>query len=326
MFLPVGPQRWTPPARCERNEETKGRPLRIPSIDRKRALLAALTGLMAVAADAPLSAAPPQDPALFLPGRGSRELLLAGATFSPDERSVYFTRYSAFTVEAVKTILVSHRSGDEWSDPVPVSFSGRWSDTTPFVSPDGRRLYFASNRPVKGETKEDFDIWFVERSGDGWSEPRHVGAINGPANETSPALTASGVLYFCSWREEGSLGLGDLWRAEPLAGGFGSPRNLGPTINGPSGEWGVTVSPDEQLIVFESSGRSEGLSGAGDLYMSQRVNGTWAPAVHLKAPVNSASSDLSPRISPDGRELYFASTRGGHLQMWRVPLPVSPER
>lgn len=292
----------------------------------KVTLLAVTAGLIAAGgAGSFASRAPQQSPSPFLPGKGSDKLLLAGATFSPDGRSVYFTRYSAFTVEAVKTILVSYRTGDDWSDPVPLPFSGRWSDTTPFVSPDGRRLYFASTRPVRGETKEDFDIWFVERSGGGWSDPRHAGAINSPANETSPALTASGVLYFCSWREEGGMGLGDLWRAEPVAGGFASPNNLGSTINGPSGEWGVTVSPDERLMVFESSGRPVGLSGAGDLYLSRRENEAWAPAVHLKAPINSVGSDLSPRLSPDGRELYFGSTRSGQLQMWRVAVPKNTE-
>lgn len=261
-------------------------------------------------------------PQLFVPGKASAGLLLAGAVFSADGQVAYFTKYSAFEVDAVKTIVTSRKSGDSWSEPAAVAFSGRWSDTTPFLAQNGARLYFASNRPVDGKPKDDFDLWFVEREGSDWGTPQHLDTVNGPANDASPALTRSGVLYFSSWREEGGLGLGDLWRAEPNGNGFKPPKNLGARINGPSGEWGVTVSPDEQTLVFESSGRPEGLSGAGDLYLSRMTADGWSAPVHLKPPVNSDKSDLAPRLSADGSELHFASTRSGHLQMWSIAFPA----
>jgi hypothetical protein len=263
---------------------------------------------------APQPFAPWSDPGLSL---------FAGATFSPDSQTVYFTRHSAFEVDAVKTILVSHRLREGWSKPEPAPFSGPWSDTTPFVSPDGTRLYFASNRPVEGRAKDDFDIWFVERANNGWGVPRHESAIASTVNETSPAVTARGVLYFCSWREEGGLGQGDLWRAEPLGDTHGAPRNLGSPVNGPTGEWGVTVSPDERLLVFESSGRVDGMSGSGDLYVSRNDGAGWSPPRHLDAPINTAASELSPRFSPDGRTLYFASNRRGRLEMWQVAFSIA---
>ncbi|WP_321538323.1 hypothetical protein [Flavobacterium piscinae] len=45
-----------------------------------------------------------------------------------------------------------------------VSFTGKYKDLEPFLSTDGLKLYFASNRPLteSGEPK-DFDIWYVER-------------------------------------------------------------------------------------------------------------------------------------------------------------------
>lgn len=282
-------------------------------------LLAALTLIL------PGSALPLQtpEPLPFAPWSDAAQALFAGAAFSPDGQTVYFTRYSAFEVDAVKTILVSHRLPSGWSRPEPAPFSGPWSDTTPFVSPDGMRLYFASNRPVDGRRKDDFDIWFVERAEKGWGAPRHENAIASPANETSPAVTAGGVLYFCSWREEGGMGLGDLWRAEPSGDRHGPPRNLGSPINGPTGEWGVTVSPDESLLVFESSGRAEGVSGSGDLYVSRNDGSGWSPPKHLAAPINTAASELTPRFSPDGRTLYFASNRRGRLEMWEVQFSIA---
>ena len=263
------------------------------------------------------------DPRPFTPWGDAGQSLFAGATFSPDGQTVYFTKYSAFEVDAVKTILISHRLRDAWSKPEPAPFSGPWSDTTPFVSPDGMRLYFASNRPVEGRTKDDFDIWFVERANNKWGAPRHESAIASAANETSPSVTARGVLYFCSWREAGGMGQGDLWLADPLGDGHGPPRNLGSPINGPTGEWGVTVSPDERLLVVESSGRAEGESGSGDLYVSRNDGSGWSSPKHLAAPINTSASELSPRFSPDGRTLYFASNRRDRLEMWQVDLSIA---
>ena len=37
-------------------------------------------------------------------------------------------------------------------------------DYDPFVTADGNRLYFDSNRPVEGKPNRDFDIWYVEKT------------------------------------------------------------------------------------------------------------------------------------------------------------------
>jgi tricorn protease-like protein len=46
------------------------------------------------------------------------------------------------------------------------------------------------------------------------------------------------------------------------------------------------------------------------LYVSYRQNDAWTPLVNLGEPINSAARDYSPRLSADGRTLYFASERG----------------
>ena len=47
--------------------------------------------------------------------------------------------------------------------------------TDPFVTPDGDRIYFSSIRPVDGVQRADADLWMVQRSASGWSEPVHLG-------------------------------------------------------------------------------------------------------------------------------------------------------
>src|SRR5262245_50514117 len=63
-------------------------------------------------------------------------------------------------------IVVSRRSGSTWSAPETVPVSGTWNDREPKITPDGRRLYFSSNRPVAaGDTvrQKRLDLWMAER-------------------------------------------------------------------------------------------------------------------------------------------------------------------
>jgi len=52
----------------------------------------------------------------------------------------------------------------------------------------------------------------------------------------------------------------------------------------------------------------DGLGGF-DLYISYYRNGQWTKAKNLGAPINSAADDLSPKITPDGKYFFWASTR-----------------
>src|SRR5689334_3694092 len=106
---------------------------------------------------------------LFAPGEISTGDFELNSTFMPDERTVYYTKRSPKA--QYWAIVESHLVGGKWSAPVVASFSGQYNDFDPFVSPDGNRLYYSSNRPVNGTPKTDFDIWYVERTAGGWSEP-----------------------------------------------------------------------------------------------------------------------------------------------------------
>ena len=58
--------------------------------------------------------------------------------------------------------------------PERVSFSKKeYEDDSPFISPDGRRLFFTSRRPTSpADTSKKENVWVVELCPDGWSEPR----------------------------------------------------------------------------------------------------------------------------------------------------------
>ncbi|MGZ4808271.1 MAG: TolB family protein, partial [Thermoanaerobaculia bacterium] len=79
----------------------------------------------------------------------------AGA-ITPDGRTIYFDRSIPRSVLYV--ICVSHLVNGRWTAPEVAPFSGQYRDSDPVLSPDGKRLYFASDRIWPGQKEPNFDI------------------------------------------------------------------------------------------------------------------------------------------------------------------------
>ena len=263
---------------------------------------------------------------LFAPGVISTEADEVGAAFHPDGRTLYFTRRSPTTsTPTVSVIFVSRFENGRWSMPEVAPFSGRYRDSSPAISPDGSRLFFFSYRPrvPDGKAREDADLWVMDATDRGWSEPRNLGPpVNTDKNEGSPAVAADGTLYFSSDREGGRGGF-DIYRARPAGSGFAEPENLGEAINTGATETHPAIAPDQSFLVFVSFGRPEiPLSGGfpyprGDLYASVRKEGVWQAARNLGPAVNSTATESNPCLAPDDRRLFFTSERG----FATVPMP-----
>jgi Tol biopolymer transport system component len=190
-------------------------------------------------------------------------------------------------------------------------FSGRYADADPVFTPDGARVYFISQRPVgEGEPpRDDWDLWLVDRTEDGWGEPVWLGLpVNSEAIDVYPSVAADGTLYFSSGRE-GGRGRNDLYRTRFENGAWTEPENLPGAINSEFSEGDLTVAPDQSWIVFASSGRPDS-RGQGDLYVSFRgPDGTWGEPRNLGDRVNSRWTEYCPSLTPDGRFLFFTSYR-----------------
>ncbi len=134
--------------------------------------------------------------------------------FTPDQRTAYFCRSNGDF--SYYTILESRFADGGWTEPRVASFSGRWSDADPHLTVDGSRLFFISNRPVRGSApRDEYDIWVTERTtAGGWAEPRRLEApINRDSvTEWSPSIARNGNLYFGTIRPEGRGGNVCMWR------------------------------------------------------------------------------------------------------------------
>jgi Tol biopolymer transport system component len=246
-----------------------------------------------------LVAAQGNKPEVFEPGVICTGEFESHPEFSPDGKTMYFVRSNPEF--SFWTIYVSKLEGKKWDKPLVAPFSGKYRDADPFITADGKRFYFISDRPLKeGETKKDMDIWFMERAGDGWGAPQNLAAVNSPASEWYPTVAASGALYFGSGRK-GGKGSVDIWVYREGK----EPENVGAPINTEQAEYEPFIAPDESYMLLAGS-RPSG-SGGLDLFISRNVKGVWTePKPITKA--NSKGTELSPKVSRDGKTFYYTST------------------
>jgi hypothetical protein len=246
--------------------------------------------------ESPLESAPPRAEDLavtiFAPAVVSTEAPEFATSFSADGRRVFFNRASPDRSRIA--LVTATRVGETWQEQGELAFAGEYRDVDPFVTADGSRLYFSSDRPlVAGEPKDDFDIWFAEWQGDDWGDPVPLGApVNTAATEVFTSLSKAGNLYFGSNRD----GVFDIYRAVARADGYLQPERLGLAIDEETSAGNPWIAADESFLIF-SSGRPGGL-GASDLWVSFQMEGGWSEPRNLGSPVNSPQADFAPALGP----------------------------
>ena len=247
-------------------------------------------------------------PRILLPvssGYNERDMAI-----SPDGKDMYYT------IQALRNGLsvIVHRTmkANQWSDAEVASFSGQFSDLEAAFSPDGKKLFFVSNRPLTpGGDKKDYDIWFLEKEKQGWSEPIHSGMeVNSTEDEYFPSITNDGSLYFTGIRSD-VLGKEDIYKCSWKDNQFQQAINIGAGVNSKLDEFNAFVDPGEKYILFSADG-GEGDLGRGDLYISHRsAEGKWSTAKNLGATVNTSRLDYCPYVYKD--TFYFTSERSTPL-------------
>ena len=187
-------------------------------------------------------------------------------TISPDGKYLFFTGCNRPDGLGRCDIYVSHREGKDWGEPYNVGkpVNSEYWESQPAISPDGRTLYFISNRPGGSG---GYDIWKSTITDDAkWGPAINLGPeINTPYDENTPFLHADGkTLYFSS---DGWPGFGnkDIYYSRMDDNDkFQKPINLGYPINSFENESGLIVSADGNLGMF-SSNLKDGFGGQ-DIY------------------------------------------------------------
>lgn len=237
-------------------------------------------------------------PKAFAPGIISTPYSEWSTSFTPDDQTVYSSLGGLYW-----TVIYSKKRNGQWSKPEVASFSGRFKDTDPFISPDGKKIFFVSNRPWpsmpqnKGLTYTA--LWYADlMPGDKWGEPKLLDtAINlSKTGNYGPSVSAKGTLFYCS-RHKGLTGMQSFYAV--LNGDhYEQPEQL--LIKGAAEIQDPFIAADESYLVF--------LNG-DSLYISFKKDGDWGEAQGLGPVVNSGEGNSSPYVSHDGKTLYYTSSR-----------------
>jgi Tol biopolymer transport system component len=249
-----------------------------------------------------------QTATLWTPRALSTDQYESSPTFTPDGRELHFMR-SDRRFQNYR-LLMSRCEKGTWSTPVPPSFAVQAPvlEGDPFVTPDGKRLYFISSRHAnaQGRGNDDLDIWMAERTADGtWGTPvRLPEPVNSAASELMPREDAQGRLWFGSART-GGLGGMDIWRATRGKGGQWAVENLGAPINSTHSEYEADISQDGRtlILVADRGDRSH-------LYRFALEDGKWTEKQRI--PARGDVFQVGPLLSPKADRLLFAQADGAN--------------
>jgi hypothetical protein len=275
--------------------------------------LLALAFLCAVPA---LATAAPIHGHLVGPGVISSSVKETSIAITPDRTELYFMR-SDFA-ESNDTILVTRRTAHGWGTPRVAPFSGVWHDSEPTLTPDGRRLYFVSNRPIHAGGKPltatmgsttfpGTKLWYVQRTAHGWSTPIHVdAALNDTHMIYNPSVAANGDIYYSAHRADSGRYY-QIYVARRTAHGYAAPQRV--MVGDPGrNHMDPAIDPRQRFIVF--AGNEGDAIGSADVYIAFRQpDGSWGTPVHLPADINSRYLENAPVLGRHFGTLYVASQR-----------------
>lgn len=214
--------------------------------------------------------------------------------------------------------------GEKWAAPFQSKFVGKpWFFDLESV-PEGERMIFAwkKNLDGSGSTTELY-LWSSTKTHDGWAKPIRFESPINQGFDTWPSLSSDKTLYFHS-RRTGGAGGSDIYMSKPEKGEYKSVKNLGKIINTEYTEHDPYVPPDGSYLLYSSF--KPGGYGEDDIYITYRkVDGTWTPPVNLGDKINSQYSENRAFVSPDGKYLFYTSSRTGNPDSYWVDAEIIDE-
>jgi len=239
---------------------------------------------------------PGTKPVIFAPGLvTNRNTTDRDICFTSDLKTLYFTK--DWKIKEIK-------QGEKgWIEPKNL-FSGKYLEAEGFLSPDEKKIFFISRRPVgQSAGPESWEIWTSLKTAAGWNTPQLLGDPFKGCYYTT--FTRDYVMYYTG---KGN----DIYYSRFLKGSFGKPVKLSNAVNTAKDEYNSFIAPDETYLIFSSMGLKDHYGG-GDLYISfRKENGAWSKAVNMGPAVNTSSHEYCPSVSPDGKYIFFSSNKLGN--------------
>lgn len=236
--------------------------------------------------------------------------------------SIVFSKDGTRAYWCSNGIYFSQLEKNGWTTPRLVPFSApEFSDDAPFLSPDGKRLFFVSKRPKRdSDTGKKENVWVVEIGERGWSRARPLpSVINEMFQHWQVSVDSEGALYF-GFKPEGA-GDRDIVCSRFENGEYQKPESLSNRINSEHNESNPFISPKGDYLIFTRRNNKNLEDGGQDvsLFLSFRSSdGSWSQAINLKKYLNFTNSANCAIVTRDGRHLFFLDVYEGRYQRYWI--------
>lgn len=249
----------------------------------------------------------------LLPGPVNSHLNNGPVTFSSKGDTIYFSRNlrveGAFKEisgpENKLGLFYAVYKNGEWTNVTELRFNDNsWNVTTPFLSPDGKRLYFASDKP---EGYGGSDLYYSDWKSGYWNNAVNLGpGINTGGNEAYPFVNEDGDLFFSSDSLPGKGGK-DIFYTKFVDSAWIKPVALNTPVNSPANDFGF-ITDNLLRRGYFSSDRGKEL----DIYTFRTMNPQFLYCPVQQSPVNcySFSDDTTIRIDPDQLQYRWSFGEG----------------
>lgn len=237
------------------------------------------------------------------------------ATFPENGKTMYFASIREEGMGGYD-IYISKLEDGEWTKATLLSspINTKRDDYDPFITLDGTKLFFASNRDNDGPYW-NCDIYVSEWDGTRWSEPKIYDSlfVTPDKPDWGVAITRDFKTFiFSSGREPALDKAVQIFQSRWLGDRWLEPEALPAPVN--SGGWEATpyITPDGKTLYLNSARGEEGKKDV-DIWRFDFTGGEWTNAQLMRGPFLSDKHDYDPCLSPDGEKFYFTSTRDGGL-------------
>ncbi|MCP5049965.1 MAG: hypothetical protein GY940_22550, partial [bacterium] len=169
---------------------------------------------------------PGMTPEVFAPGIISTNRHEGCSGFTKDGNLFIFNRHK-------HGILIMEKKNGIWGPPYPAPFSAKDHDWDFMVAPGGDKIFIAAGRTLTKDAQptRNHNIWVVERTSSGWSQPRPLEyPVNTDWHESYPSVSRDGTLYFFK-RFKDPEGKADIYRSKLVNGKYTKIEKLGGKIN-----------------------------------------------------------------------------------------------
>ncbi|WP_166920181.1 OmpA family protein [Flavobacterium poyangense] len=196
--------------------------------------------------------------------------------------------------------------------------NSKFNESTPIVTKDGKTMYFTRNNFIDGKKGKDGNkttlvkIYKAEFENEKWDNITELPFNSDTYSTAHPALSPDEkTLYFAS-DMPGTIGQSDIYKVSinNNGRGYGTPENLGPTINTEGKETFPFITAENE-IYFASDGHP-GLGGL-DVFVGKIEENGVNNIQNVGADVNSPADDFAYVIDTASRRGFFSSNKEGGM-------------